>query len=255
MSLSKMDLTGKVALVTGGGRGLGRGMALALAEAGANVVVASRTLSALEKTAEEIRRRGSRSLALPTDVSKIDQTNRMIKDTLDEFGRIDILVNNAGTVIRKSSLEITEADWDKVVNTILRASFFCAQAAAKVMIIQKKGKIINIGSLTSVRSLPRIIPYVVSRGGILQLTKGLAVEWAPYNINVNAIGPGYFETQQTAPLFADKEWVKRTVARIPLGRTGIPRDLAGVVVFLASEASDYITGQMIFVDGGWLAAL
>ncbi len=179
----------------------------------------------------------------------------MIKDTLDEFGRIDILVNNAGTVIRKPSLEITEEDWDKVVNTILKASFFCAQAAAKVMIKQKKGKIINIGSLTSVRGLPGIIPYVASRGGILQLTKGLAVEWAPYKINVNAIGPGYFKTQQTAPLFADREWVKKTVARIPLGRTGIPQDLAGVVVFLASEASDYITGQMIFIDGGWLAAL
>ena len=255
MSLSKMDLTGKVALVTGGGRGLGREMALALAEAGADVAVASRTLSALEKTAEEIRQRGSRSLPLPTDVSKVDQINKMIKDTLDEFGRIDILVNNAGTVIRKSSLEITEADWDKVVNTILKASFFCAQAAARVMVRQKKGKIINIGSLTSVRGLPRIIPYVASRGGILQLTKGLAVEWAPYNISVNAIGPGYFKTQQTAPLFADKEWVKKTVARIPMGRTGIPQDLAGVVVFLASEASDYITGQMIFVDGGWLAAL
>jgi NAD(P)-dependent dehydrogenase (short-subunit alcohol dehydrogenase family) len=255
MSLSKMDLTGKVALVTGGGRGLGREMALALAEVGADVAVASRTISALEKTAEEIRRRGSRSLPLPTDVSKVDQINKMIKDTLDEFGRIDILVNNAGTVIRKPSLEITEADWDRVVNTILKASFFCAQAVARVMIKQKKGKIINIGSLTSVRSLPRIIPYVASRGGILQLTKGLAVEWAPYNINVNAIGPGYFKTQQTASLFADKEWVKKTIARIPLGRTGIPQDLAGVVVFLASEASDYITGQMIFVDGGWLATL
>ncbi|MQY60130.1 MAG: glucose 1-dehydrogenase [Clostridia bacterium] len=255
MSLSKMDLTGKVALVTGGSRGLGRGMALALAEAGADVAIASRTLSALEKTAEQIRQGGSRSLPLPIDVSRVDQINKMIKDTLDEFGRIDILVNNAGTVIRKPSLEITEADWDKVVNTILKASFFCAQAAAKAMIKQKKGKIINIGSLTSVRGLPRIIPYVASRGGILQLTKGLAVEWAPYNINVNAIGPGYFKTQQTAPLFADKEWVKKTVARIPLGRTGIPQDLAGVVVFLASEASDYITGQMIFVDGGWLAAL
>jgi len=255
MSLSKMDLTGKVALVTGGSRGLGRGMALALAEAGADVAVAARSVSGLEETAEEIRRRGRRSLVLPTDVSKVAQVNKMVEDTLDEFGGIDILVNNAGTIVRKPSLELTEEEWDKVVDTILKASFFCAQAAAKTMIKQKKGKIINIGSLTSKRGIPGIIPYVASRGGILQLTKGLAVEWAPYNINVNAIGPGYFKTQQTAPLFANKEWVKKTVARIPLGRTGIPEDLAGAVVFLASEASDYITGQMIFVDGGWLAAL
>lgn len=255
MGLPKMDLAGKVALVTGGSRGLGRGMALALAEAGADVAVAARTVSALEEVAEEIRQRGRQSLALPTDVSKVAQINKMVGEVVEGFGRIDILVNNAGTIVRKPSLELTEEEWDRVVDTILKASFFCAQAVAKVMIKQKRGKIINIGSLTSKRGISGIIPYVASRGGILQLTKALAVEWAPYNINVNAIAPGYFKTQQTAPLFANKKWVKKTVARIPLGRTGKPQDLAGVVVFLASEASDYITGQMIFVDGGWLAAL
>jgi len=253
MKISKTNLEGRVAIVTGGSRGLGQGMALALAQAGADVVVTSRTLPALEKVAEEIRGLGRKSLAIECDVSNIKDIQRMVELTRDEMGRIDILVNNAGTIARSPAIEVTEKDWDPVINTILKGSFFCAQAVARVMIPQKKGKIINIGSLTSKIGMANIIAYVASRGGILQLTKGLAVEWAKYNINVNAIGPGYYKTQQTAPLFADKAWTERTLKRIPLGRIGIPEDLAGIVVFLSSDASDYITGQMIFVDGGWLA--
>lgn len=253
VNVSKMNLERKVATVTGGSRGLGRGMALALAEAGADVVVTSRTLPALEKVANEIRALGRKSLAIECDVSNVEDIRRMVQLAKDEMGRIDILVNNAGTIVRREALELGEEDWDPVINTILKGSFFCAQAVARVMIQQKKGKIINIGSLTSKIGIPGRIAYVASRGGILQLTKALAVEWAKYNINVNAIGPGYYETQQTAPLFADKAWTERALKKIPLGRFGTAEDLAGAVVFLSSDASDYITGQMIFVDGGWLA--
>ncbi len=252
MVLPNMSVDGKVALVMGGSRGLGRGMALSLAEAGADVIVTSRTLPALEKVADEIRAQGRKSLALDCNVSNIKDVQQMVKRARNAMGRIDILVNNAGAITRKPAIEVTEKEWDSVVNTILKGSFFCAQAVARVMVGQKKGKIINIGSLACKNSSPNIIAYVASRGGILQLTKGLALEWAQYNINVNAIGPGYYETQQTAPLFADKAWTEKTLARIPLGRFGVPEDLAGAVVFLASDASDYLTGQMIFIDGGFL---
>lgn len=248
-----MKLEGKVAVVTGGSRGLGRGMALALAEAGADVAVASRTLSTLKEVSQEIEGKGRRSLAVELDVCNLPTIDQMVKKVVDEFGRIDILVNNAGMNIRKPTVQVTEEDWDKIISTNLKGAFFCAQAVGKVMIRQKRGKIINIGSLTSKVALPNMAPYAATRGGILQLTKTLAVEWAKYNINVNAIGPGYFKTAQTAPLFTDKRWVEEILKKIPLGRTGLPEDLGGTVVFLASDASDYITGQIIFVDGGWLA--
>lgn len=249
-----MSLSNRVAIVTGGSRGLGKGMALALAEAGADVVVASRTLSALKEVSQEIKDKGRKSLAIELDVWDLSSINRMVEKVLDEFGKIDILVNNAGMNIRKPTIEVTEEDWNKIVNTNLKGAFFCAQAVGKVMIKQRRGKIINIGSLTSKVAFPNMAVYAATRGGILQLTKTLAVEWAKYNINVNAIGPGYFKTSQTAPLFADKQWFEETLKKIPLGRTGLPEDLGGTVVFLASEASDYITGQMVFVDGGWLAS-
>lgn len=249
-----MNLSRKVAIVTGGSRGLGKGMALALAEAGADVVVASRTLSALKEVSQEIKDKGRSSLPIELDVWDLSSINRMVENAVKEFGKIDILVNNAGMNVRKPTIEVTEEDWNKIVNTNLKGTFFCAQAVGKVMIKQTKGKIINIGSLTSKVAFPNMAVYAATRGGILQLTKSLAVEWAKYNINVNAIGPGYFKTSQTATLFADKHWVEEILKKIPLGKTGLPEDLGGTVVFLASEASDYITGQMIFVDGGWLAA-
>lgn len=249
-----MNLSDKVAIVTGGSKGLGRGMAFALAEAGADVAVASRTLSALKEVSQKIKDKGRRSLPVELDVCNLSSINRMVERVVDEFEKIDILVNNAGMNIRKPTIEVTEEDWNRIVNTNLKGAFFCAQAVGKVMIKQRRGKIINIGSLTSKVAFPNMVAYAVSRGGIVMLTKSLAIEWAQYNINVNAIGPGYFKTSQTAPLFADKQWVEETLEKIPLGKTGLPEDLGGTAVFLASEASDYITGQMIFVDGGWLAA-
>jgi len=254
-----MNLNGKVAIVTGGSRGLGKGYALALAEAGANVAIADiisaeEALSALKKISSEAKDERRKFLAIKFNVTNLSSINQMVEKVVDEFGKIDILVNNAGMNIRKPAIEVTGEDWDKVVNTNVKGAFFCAQAVGKVMIKQRRGKIINIGSLTSKVALPNMVAYAVSRGGILMLTKSLAIEWAKYNINVNAIGPGYFKTSQTASLFADKHWVEETLKKIPLGRAGLPEDLGGTVVFLASEASDYITGQMIFVDGGWLAA-
>jgi len=254
---SEKPLRGKVAIVTGSTRGLGKGMALALAEAGANIVVTGRTEEALHQVSQEIREKKVESLPVKLDVKDPSSIKEMVKKVVEKFSRIDILVNNAGTIVRKPALDVTLDEWETVVNTILRGAFLCSQEVAKVMIEKKiKGKIINIGSETSKFGIPGIIAYVAARGGIAQLTKGLAVEWAKYNICVNCIAPGYFETAQTKPLFSDKEWVSWVRKRIPMGREGdAMKDLNGTVVFLASDASDYITGQIIFVDGGLSASL
>jgi len=251
--MTLFDLTGKVALVTGGGRGLGRGMAFALAQAGADVAVTSRTKSQLEETAKAIEALGRRAFAVTCDVTQPESIEKTVEAVLDRFGRLDILVNAAGVNKRMPSLEVTPELWDLIVDTNLKGTFFCCQAAAKVMKEQGGGKIINIGSLASEIGLPRRAPYTAAKSGVLGLTKALAVEWAPYNICVNAIGPGYYRTEMTEPLFADKEWTKKLLARIPMKRAGLPEDLAGAVIFLASKASDYVTGQIIYVDGGFLA--
>jgi len=254
--LSK-PLKGKVAIVTSSTRGLGKGMALALAEAGADVVITGRSEDALGEVAGMIREKGVNSLAVKLDVQDPVSIQHMVDQVVGEFSKIDILVNNAGTIVRKPALEVSLEEWERVINTILRGSFLCAQKVARVMIEKKtKGKIINIGSETSKFGIPNIIAYVAARGGIAQLTRGLAVEWARYNICVNCIAPGYFETAQTRPLFSDKEWVRWVRKRIPLGREGnATTDLNGAVVFLASDASDYITGQILFVDGGLSSSL
>jgi len=251
--MTLFDLTGKVALVTGGGRGLGRGIAFALAQAGADVAVTSRTKSQLEETAKAIEALGRRAFAVTCDVTQPESIEKTVEAVLDRFGRLDILVNAAGVNERMPSLEVTPELWDLIVDTNLKGTFFCCQAAAKVMKEQGGGKIINIGSLASEIGLPRRVPYTAAKSGVLGLTKALAVEWASYNICVNAIGPGYYRTEMTEPLFADKEWTKKLLARIPMKRAGLPEDLAGAVIFLASKASDYITGQIIYVDGGFLA--
>lgn len=245
-------LKGKVAIVTGSSRGMGKGMALALARAGAKVVVTGRIESAILEVKNQILQEGGEAICLRLDVQDPSSIERMVDKVVKQFSRIDVLVNNAGTIVRKPALEVTLEEWEKVINTILRGSFLCAQKVAKVMVEKKiKGKIINIGSETSVFGIPNIIAYVAARGGIAQLTKGLAVELAKYNICVNCICPGYFKTAQTEPLFSDPEWVRWVRKRIPMGREGNPDfDLNGIVVFLASDASDYITGQLVFVDGG-----
>lgn len=250
---SLFSLQGKVAVVTGGGRGLGRGMALGLSGAGAELALVGRTEKELKGTAEEIRAGGGKASAYPADVSKIEGLPGLVQAVYRDKRKIDILVNNAGFIIRKTALDYTPEDWEGQLAVNLKAAFFMAQAAAKIMKENGGGKIINTLSLTSFIGLPNAPGYGISRGGLLSLTRTLAMEWAKHRICVNAIAPGYFKTNQTAPLFADERRVEWMLSRIPLGRTGLPEDLAGAAVFLASPASDYMTGQAIVVDGGWLA--
>ncbi len=254
MVLNKFSLVGKTAIVIGASRGLGQGMAKALAEAGADLALVARTLSSLEAFGEEVRGLNRRCLILPYDISKPSGIQEVVKRVIDTFGKIDILINSQGTQVRKPAFEMTEEDWDGLMSINLKSVFFACQAVGREMVKQGKGKIINVASLTSVIGLPNISIYGASKGGVAQLTKALAVEWAPYHINVNAILPGYYLTAMTEALFKIEERRKWILGRIPLGRTGVPDDLAGTVVFLSSEASDYITGQIIPVDGGWLSA-
>jgi 2-deoxy-D-gluconate 3-dehydrogenase len=253
------DLTGRVALVTGASRGLGRGIALILAAAGADVVIVARSAEALERVAAEIRELGREALAIPADLTDCREGIRAVEETVRHFGRLDILVNNAGTNLRKPAFEVTEADWDYMVSLNLKTAFFTAQAAGRHMVAafqqdpSYRRKIINIGSVATSLALPNASVYGVTKGGIGQLTKCLALEWAKLGVNVNAIAPGYFYTDLTEPLLTHPEHSARILGRTPLGRTGEIADLAGAVVFLASPASDYITGQVIYVDGGWTA--
>lgn len=251
MPTDLFDLTGKVAIVTGASRGLGQYFGRALARAGADLVITSRHLAALEAFQEEIEAMGQRAVPVQFDVTQPDDHPRLVQEARAAYGKIDILVNNAGLNIRKPSVEVTWDDWDTVLNTNLRGSFFCAQAVAKQMIQQRSGRIINIGSCTSVFGMEGIVPYVASRGGVLQMTKGLAAEWGRYGITVNVLAPGWFKTAQNAALYENTAWVDYITERIPSGRPGLPNDLDGAIVFLASDASAYITGQILLVDGGF----
>ncbi len=251
--IDKFKLNGRIALVTGASRGLGQGMAVALGSAGASVALVARTKSSLEETARMIQETGSKAHVLQADLSKTSESDRVVRETVAQFGKLDILVNSIGMQVRKPALEVVEKEFDDLIGVNLKSVYFLTQAAAKEMIKNKKGKIINITSLTSFIGLPNVSIYGASKGGILTLTRQWAIEWAKYNINVNAIGPGYFITALTADLFKNEDRKKWVLSKIPLGRTGEPSDLAGAAVFLASEASDYITGQILNVDGGWLA--
>ncbi len=249
--MPSLRLDGRVALVTGGSRGLGLGMALALAHAGADVALAARTASELEEAASLIRAVGRESFVLPTDVSDVTAIQTMVQITAARFERLDILVNAAGINIRQPADEFTEDDWDKLMAVNLRGAFFACQEAARIMRRQGKGKIINVGSVAFEIIVPNIALYAISKGGMRQMTRSLAVEWASDNICVNALAPGRFWTKMTDAVFSDAALYESAVAPIPLGRPGTAADLAGATVLLASDASDYITGQTIVVDGGW----
>lgn len=253
LNFPALDVAGKVAIVTGGSKGIGFGMAQALAQYGADIVVACRNISEGEKAADTIKKLGRRAMAIRCDVTKKLEVEDMVSAVINVFGRIDILLNNAGMNIRKPAVEIEEEDFDRVIETNLKGVFLVAQAVGKQMVRQKKGKIINISSIMGGVGFPWLASYCSSKGGINQLTKVLALEWAPYNINVNAIAPAYIRTPMTSGWLSDKERYKTIIDSTPLGRVGDLEDLAGPVVFLASEASNYVTGHVLYVDGGWLA--
>jgi 2-deoxy-D-gluconate 3-dehydrogenase len=246
------DLSGKTAIVTGCNTGLGQGMAVALAEAGADVAGVNRREAS--ETRHLVEASGRRYIDIAADLSTIKDIPAIVQRSVAAFGRIDILVNNAGIIRRADALEFTERDWDDVIDTNLKSVFFLAQAVARQFVAQAAGgKIINIASLLSFQGGIRVPSYTASKGGVLGLTRLLACEWAKHRINVNAIAPGYMETNNTEALRADVERNRAILERIPAGRWGSPDDLAGAVVFLASSASDYVNGHALVVDGGWLA--
>jgi NAD(P)-dependent dehydrogenase (short-subunit alcohol dehydrogenase family) len=247
---TSFDLTGRVAIVTGASRGLGRTYARALARSGADLAVTSRDADRLRATVDEIVAMGRRAVPIALDVRDQASITEMADAAQAAFGAIDILVNNAGCNIRKKALEVTWDDWNTVVDTNLRGPFFVAQAVARHMVPRKYGRIINIGSVTSVFGYAGLGPYGASRGGIRQLTMSLADDWGPEGITVNCLAPGWFKTDQNAVMYEDAAWVSYLTERIPLKRPGNVEDLEGAVVFLASDASAYITGQTLLVDGG-----
>jgi 2-deoxy-D-gluconate 3-dehydrogenase len=251
MSLASFSLAGKVALVTGANTGLGQGIAVALAQAGADVVAVGR--SSTEETQRVVTQTGRRFHFVHADLERSSEAARVVSEAVEKAGRVDILVNNAGIIRRNDALVFTEDDWDAALNVNLKTPFFLAQAAAKAMLVNGGGKIINIASMLSFQGGIRTASYTASKSGLAGLTKLLANEWASRGINVNAIAPGYFETNNTTALRADEQRNRDILGRIPAGRWGKPSDLGGAAVFLASAASDYVHGTVLAVDGGWLA--
>ncbi|MDX1617339.1 MAG: SDR family oxidoreductase [Balneolaceae bacterium] len=252
--LSKFILDGKTAIVTGASRGLGKAMATGLAEAGADLVLVARDEAALRDTAGQVHEVGSRALVTPCDVTNTDRFKRKVIDkAIDQLGHIDILVNNAGIIRRAPAAEHPDSYWDEVIDVNLTSVFRISREVGKIMLEQDRGKIINIASVLSYFGGITVPSYAASKGGIAQLTKALANEWAGHNIQVNAVAPGYFETDNTKPLLEDEERRQAITGRIPFGRWGKPEDLKGTVVFLASEASEYVNGHVLVVDGGWMA--
>lgn len=252
MNLSMFSLEGKVAIVTGANTGLGQGLAVGLAEAGADIVAAGRSVPT--DTEAAVKALGRKFAFVPADFSKPSVAGDVAAQAEAALGPVDILVNNAGTIKRNDALEFTEAEWDEVMDVNLKSAFFLSQAVARGMVARKSGgKIINIASMLSFQGGIRVASYTSSKSGIAGLTKLLANEWAKHGINVNAIAPGYFATNNTDALRADEKRNTEILGRIPAGRWGDPSDLAGAAVFLSSRASDYVHGTIVAVDGGWLA--
>ena len=247
------EIPNKVAIVTGASKGLGKAIGIGLAKAGANIV-ATDVLDTSD-TVKEIKKLGRKSIGIKVDVSKKEDVEKMVKQTMDKFGKIDILVNNAGILRMGNAEEIKEEDWNKVIQINLTGQFLCAQAVGKQMIKQKSGKIINIASIAGLGGYAQSVPYSASKAGIILLTKSLAVEWGKHNIQVNAICPGVFATDMTNSFLKDKQFMDMIKANVPLGRYAKPEELTGTIVYLASEASDYMTGHALVIDGGWTAGL
>lgn len=252
MILDKFNLTGKVAVITGASRGLGQAMAVGLAEAGADIVGVS--TGDMSETKEKVEGLGRNFLSIRADLTSTKPVQGIIDKAVEAFGKVDILVNNAGIIRRADAIEFTEKDWDDVMDVNLKTLFFLSQAAAKQYIKQGSGgKIINVASMLSFQGGIRVSSYTASKSGVMGVTRLMANEWAKYNINVNAIAPGYMSTDNTAPLRADEKRNKEILDRIPAGKWGEPEELHGAAVFLASAAANYVNGYTIAVDGGWLA--
>jgi NAD(P)-dependent dehydrogenase (short-subunit alcohol dehydrogenase family) len=251
--LATFSLQGRVALVTGASRGIGRALAEALAGAGARVLLAARDTAALTEVHAAISGAGGHCAVIPMDVADPASRATAFAAIEAQEGQLDILINNAGIEQVKPSAELDEATWDRIVDTNLKGAFFCAQAAMKLM--PSGGSIVNLCSLTSEVGVPGAVPYGASKSGLVGMTRALATEWAPLGVRVNGIGPGYFHTDLTDVFYQDADWCERMCGKIPLGRFGDLRDLAGSVVFLCSPAAAYITGQVLYVDGGYLASI
>ncbi|MEX2720762.1 MAG: SDR family NAD(P)-dependent oxidoreductase [Candidatus Wukongarchaeota archaeon] len=247
------DLKGKVAIVTGASRGLGRGMAIGLARAGANVVVTD--ILDTKETVDEVKKLGREALGIKVNVTKKSDVEAMVQQTLEKFGMVDILVNNAGILRIEPTEDMKEEDWDKVLAINLKGQFLCAREVGKHMIKQKSGKIINMSSIAGKFGNPQSAAYNASKAGVILLTKTLAIDWGKHNIQVNAICPGAFYTPMTEESFKDENLVQMIKTSVPLGRYGEPEDLVGTVIYLASEASNYVTGHALVVDGGWTAKI
>ena len=268
---SEMSLVGKTAIVTGSGRGIGRAIALVMAEAGANVVTVARTAIEIEKTAADVRSLGRKSMAITADVTDSSDVDSMVDRTLDRFGNVDILINNAGKLLRvpmspfpdmelkppqvtrETSSRMRDDEWQSIIDANLSGVFFCCRAVAPHMMKKRYGKVINIGSNNAIQAFPMVAAYNASKAAVNMMTRVLALEWAPYNICVNAIGPGSYHTPMTDMSWTDPEERKKKLDAIPLGREGDTRDIGILATYLASPASDYMTGQVIYIDGGQTA--
>jgi NAD(P)-dependent dehydrogenase (short-subunit alcohol dehydrogenase family) len=252
VGVSTLPLPGKVAIVTGGRRGIGKSIALALAEAGADIVVCDRVIEdgELKAVAEEVQQLGRRSLAVQADITQKADVARLAQRVMDEFGVIDILVNNAAMNVRAPLLELREDGWDRVIDTDLKGYYLCCQAVGKRMVDQKRGNIINIASTAAIKAAPEMGAYCIAKAGVVMITKVLALELAKYSIRVNAIAPYMVKTKFSEPLWSDPETLKQLESEIPLGRLAEPKDIIGSALFLASDASSYVTGHTIIVDGG-----
>ncbi|MBM4761836.1 SDR family oxidoreductase [Bacillus sp. B15-48] len=248
-----LDVSGKVILITGGSRGIGAEMAREFARAGADLVLASRNRESCELVANEIRDLGRRVVTVSCDVSKLTDIRNLFKVTMEEFGRLDVLVNNAGANVTKYAVEVTEEEWDYIYDVNIKGLFFACQEAAKIMIEQNSGKIINISSVGGAKPYKRIGPYTSSKAAVIHLTKSLAAEWARHNIRVNSIAPGLIGTEINERERENQDWLEGAIKSIPLRRLGEPKDISQIALFLITDAADYITGQTFYIDGGTLS--